>query len=134
MGRIPGRAEEKCIKLFERVLGGRARRRHKFDFLRGDPTPKRPQGARLPVDAYFPGYSLVLEYLGEQHFEDNPLMNRRAGRREQRQRYLQRRLEVLPQHDIKVICVRYDEPMTEEYVRRKSEEAGIQVPGPEEPD
>jgi hypothetical protein len=72
----------------------------------------------------------VVEYLGEQHFEDNPLMNRRAGRRQQRQRYLRRRLEVLPQRDIKVICVRYDEPMKEEHVRCKLKEAGIQVPGP----
>jgi len=130
MGRIPGHAKEKCIKLFERVLGARAHREHTFDFLRGDQTPKRPQGSRLPVDAYFAEYSLVLEYLGEQHFEDNPLMNRRPGRLEQRPRYVQRRLEVLPQHGIKVICVRYDEPMTEEHVRCKLKEAGIQVPGP----
>jgi len=134
LGRIPGKAEEQCVKLFEQVLGARARRRHTFDFLRGDRTAKRPQGSRLPVDAYFREYSLVLEYLGEQHFQDNPLMNRRAGRREQRQRYLQRRLEALPQHDVKVICVRYDEPMTEEHARCKLKEASIQVTAPEEPD
>lgn len=129
VGRIPGFAKDQCIKLFEKVLRAKALREYAgFDFLRGDPTPKRPRGVKLPVDAYFPDYSLVVEYMGEQHFMHNPLMNRRPGRREQRPRYQERRLEVLPKHSVKVIRVRYDEQLTEELAWSKLREVRIEGP------
>lgn len=104
MGRIPGYQEEQCLRLFEEVLlGARVKRRHRFSFLCGDPTPARPQGVPLPVDAYFPTLHLVVEYMGQQHFERNPLMDRRPGRREQRLRYQKRREEVLLQQGITVL-------------------------------
>ncbi len=130
MGRIPGRAEDKCIRLFQKVLGGaRVKRRYAgFEFLRGDPTPKRPKGTRLPVDAYFPDFDLVVEYLGRQHFEENELMDRRPGRREQRRNYRERRAQIPLKAPTKVVWVRYDEPLTEETVRAKLQEAGVEVP------
>lgn len=126
MGSSKRRAEDQWIALFERVLGGEpAERQHTFEFLRGDPTPKYPKGVKLRVDAYFEQHRLVLEYLGEQHFESNKLMDRRPGRAEQRRRYDQLRLDVLPQHGIKVLQVRFDEPLTEAHVRLRLREVGI---------
>ena len=129
MARIPGRAEAACIAAFCRALEtNNVRRRHTFDFLRGDPTPRRPKGSLLPVDAYFAGFGLVVEYMGSQHFAGNPLMDRRAGRAEQRSRYQALRSELLPKHGLKLIRVRYDEALTPQLVREKLRTAGIRVP------
>jgi len=126
MGRIPGRAEEKCVRLFQEILeGATVRPRHRFEFLRGDPTPKRSRGVPLAVDAYFPDFDLVLEYMGEQHFSGNPLMDRRPGRKAQRAAYQERRSQVLGERGIKVIRVRYDEKLTGEVARAKLREAGL---------
>ncbi len=102
-------------------------RRHTFDFLRGDSTPKRPHGVMLPVDAYFPAHDLVLEFMGPQHFLGNPLMDRRAGRKEQRARYQERRTIVLAQHKIRLIRVRFDEPLSDELVHEKLRAVGIRA-------
>jgi hypothetical protein len=124
--RIPGKAEERCLRLFSEVLGGtRCLRRHRFDFLRGDPTPARPKGVALPVDGFFPDFKLVVEYMGEQHFRPNLLMNRRAGRAEKRARYQELRTTILPQNGLKLIRVRFDEPPTRETVERKLAAVGI---------
>ncbi len=127
VGRISGFQEDHCIRLCEEVLRVRAKRHHTFPFLRGDPTPTRPAGVPLPVDAYFPSLNLVIEYMGHQHFENNPLMDRRAGRREQRLRYQRRRDEVLAQHGIILVRFRYDERLTRDTVRARLIEVGCKV-------
>jgi hypothetical protein len=43
---------------------------HRFDFLRGYPTPRLPIGSKLPVDAYYPEANLVLEFRESQHYTD----------------------------------------------------------------
>jgi hypothetical protein len=79
----------------------------------------------LPVDAYFPDFNLVVEYMGQQHFHANPLMDRRPGRRDQRRQYQERRVEVLREHGIKLIRVRYDEQLTDQMARAKLREVGL---------
>lgn len=131
MGRIPKIAETECIAMFRRVLGGvPVLRGHTFDFLCGDPTPNRPLGTSLPVDAYFPDFNLVIEYLGRQHFEGSRLFDRRPGRADQRRKYQARRTDTLTQHGVRIVCVRYDELLTEEIVMRKLVEVGINLEDP----
>jgi very-short-patch-repair endonuclease len=128
VARILGKAEGACIELFRRVLGGtEVNRRYTFDFLRGDPTPRQPRGAKLPVDAFFPSFSLVVEYMGPQHDESNVLMDRRPGRRQQRTRYQERRTVVLAEHGIRLVRVRHCDELTEEFVRRKLLNLGIKA-------
>ncbi len=103
------------------------KRRHTFDFLRSDPTPKRPHGVPLPVDAYFPAHNMVLEFMGPQHFQANLMMDRRVGRREQRASYQERRTVILTEHKIKLIRVRFDEHLTDQLVHEKLKAAGIVV-------
>jgi hypothetical protein len=45
--------EAYVIDLCDRVLGLTAQRQAKFDLLRGDAAPGK-EGAKLPVDAYYP--------------------------------------------------------------------------------
>ena len=128
MGRIPGDAERSCIELFCQVLRTtNVSRQHRFDFLRGDPTRNRPVGVPLPVDAYFPDYRLVVEYMGEQHSASNALMDRRPGRREQRATYQERRARLLREHGYRLVRVWHHEPLTEVTVRAKLKLEGLRM-------
>lgn len=96
--------EAYVIDLCDRILGQSALRQHRFPFLLGD------GGTPLPVDAYYPGLSLVVEYRERQHTEAVKLFDRRmtvsgVHRGEQRRLYDQRRRDVLPKHGITVLEV-----------------------------
>lgn len=94
------------IELCDEILGLKASRQHRFDFLRGD------SGTTLPVDAYYPSLNLVIEYYESQHSESTPFFDKRqtvsgVSRGEQRRIYDLRRQEVLPKHGIKVVIIPY---------------------------
>ena len=98
--------EAYVIDLCDQVLGQRAIRQHRFPFLMGD------GGRPLPVDAYYPGLNLVVEYRERQHTESVQFFDRRMTasgvyRGEQRRLYDQRRRDVLPRHGITVLEVNY---------------------------
>ena len=102
------RDEDYVIDLCDEALGLIALRQHRFPFLKGD------TGRLLPVDAYYPELKLVVEYCERQHTEAVPLFDRRitasgVSRGEQRRIYDERRHEVLPQHDIKLINISYSD-------------------------
>jgi hypothetical protein len=91
--------EKYVIDLCDEVLGKKALRQHRFDFLRGDSRTDRP-GRRLPVDAYYCDLGLVVEYREKQHSEAVAIMDRRdtvsgCKRGEQRRIYDSRRRTVL---------------------------------------
>jgi len=103
--------ESYVIDLCDELLGLRARRHHRFPFLKGDPNKRRTR-ARLPVDAYYQEINLVIEYHERQHTERHPWFDRRIvsdltgeTRREQRKRYDRLRTQILPRHGIKVIVL-----------------------------
>ncbi len=93
---------------------------HRFDFLRGDPTPRLPLGSQLPVDAYYPEANLVLEFRESQHYTDrSELWDKRitatgGTRKQQRKKYDDRREEVLPNHGIRLLII-YDYQLTGDY-------------------
>ena len=98
--------EHYVIDLCDDVLGQKALRQHRFDFLMGD------TGVRLPVDAYYPDLNLVVEYYESQHSESTPFFDRKktvssVSRGEQRRIYDQRRKELLPKHGIKLVIISY---------------------------
>ncbi|WP_234323562.1 hypothetical protein [Streptomyces sp. NRRL F-2580] len=63
--------EAYVVGLCHQVLGATALAQHRFDWLLGDPGAGGRR-ARLPVDAYWPGHRLVLEYRERQHEEPTP--------------------------------------------------------------
>lgn len=94
------------IDLCDEVLGQKASRQHRFDFLRGD------TGVKLPVDAYYPELNLVVEYHERQHTESTPFFDRKKTiggipRDERRRIYDLRREEVLPKHGIRLVVISY---------------------------
>ena len=100
--------ESYVIDLCDEVLGIKASRQHKFDFLTGD------TGHKLPVDAYYETLRLVMEYHERQHTESVAFFDRRltvsgVSRGEQRRIYDQRREQVLPEHGIRHVVISYSD-------------------------
>lgn len=98
--------EAYILDICDSVLGVRSLRQHRFDFLRGD------RGHRLPVDAFYPSLSLVIEYHEQQHTRPVPIMDRRptvsgVPRGKQRRIYDLRRREVLPANGIELAILDY---------------------------
>lgn len=94
------------INLCDEILGMKASRQHTFEFLTGD------AGTKLPVDAYYSKFNLVVEYCESQHTKSIPFFDNRktvsgVSRGEQRRIYDQRRQEVLPQYGIKLVVISY---------------------------
>jgi len=102
------RDEYYIIGLCDEILGMKAERQRRFDFLRGDGDP----GRMLPVDAFYPTLGLVIEYRERQHSESVEFWDRRptlsgVSRGLQRAKYDRRRRRVLPRHGIAVVELSY---------------------------
>jgi len=102
------RDEHYIIDLCDEILGEKAERQWRFDFLRGDGDP----GRKLPVDAFYPTRGLVIEYRERQHGEPVELWDRRPTisgipRGLQRAKYDERRRRILPRHRIKLVELSY---------------------------
>lgn len=118
---MPREQERYCAKLISDTLGGvEYIENYRFDFLRGNPTPKRPKGVTLPVDAYYPTHKVVLEFRESQHygdrfaFRDGRITATGETRKEQRKKYDKKREELLPANGIKLLII-YDYQITGDY-------------------
>jgi hypothetical protein len=94
------------------VLGERASRQHRFDWLRGDPG-KDGIGRALPVDAFYARHRLVIEYRERQHDEANAFFDKPdrltisgVHRGEQRRRYDALRETLIPARGLRLLIVR----------------------------
>jgi hypothetical protein len=96
------------LDICDEVLGLKSLRQYRFDFLVGD------SGVRLPVDAYYEKLKLVIEYKEKQHTEPVKFFDRKMtvsgiGRGEQRKKYDQLRLDILPINGINVFELFYSD-------------------------
>lgn len=103
--------EHYVIDLCDEVIGERAIRQHRFEWLLGDPG-KNGSSRRLPVDAFWPARKLVVEYRERQHDEPTPFFDKPSRftvsgvhRGEQRKLYDQRREEVIPRQGIALVLI-----------------------------
>jgi hypothetical protein len=71
MGTRDDSDEAYVVGLCNRILGENASPQHTFDWLLGDPGTSGRR-AKLPVDAYWPGHQLVVEYRELQHDQPVP--------------------------------------------------------------
>lgn len=106
--------EQYIINLCDKVLDYKGKRQHRFDFLRGDPSAKRKNGTKLPVDSFYECHKLVIEYYERQHSESVPFFDNKATcsrvtRGEQRKIYDQRRRDKLPENGITLIEISFND-------------------------
>jgi hypothetical protein len=125
--------EAYVIDLCDEILGERARRQHRFDWLLGDPGSSGGR-VRLPVDAYYPGHRLVVEYRERQHDEpvahfDKPDRMTVSGvnRGEQRKLYDKRREEQVPAHGLRLIIVSAGDLRSDAGRLRRDRESDLRV-------
>ncbi|WP_340559679.1 hypothetical protein [Streptomyces sp. GSL17-111] len=104
--------ESYVVGLCDRILGESALTQHRFDWLLGDPGAGGRR-VRLPVDAYWPGRRLVVEYRELQHDRPMPHFDKPdrltvsgVHRGEQRALYDARREELIPAHGLRLVIVR----------------------------
>ncbi|MER6675154.1 hypothetical protein [Streptomyces sp. NPDC000983] len=112
MGTRDDSDEAYVVALCNRILGENASTQHKFDWLLGDPGTGGRR-ARLPVDAYWPGHRLVVEYREIQHDQPVPHFDKPdrmtvsgVHRGEQRALYDARRDTEIPAHGLRLVVVR----------------------------
>ncbi len=114
MARRADSDEHYVLDLCDEVLGKPGIRQARFDWLRGDPTPRLPRGMTLPVDGYWPDLRLVVEFQEEQHSAPSPFFDRRhtvsgVDRGEQRRRYDERKRILIPQHELRLVVIEKSE-------------------------
>jgi hypothetical protein len=104
------------IDLCDEVLKMKASREHTFDFLRGDPSTKFPQGKKLPVDAFYPSLYLVIEFEESHHSKSVKIFDKvdvmtvsGVNRAEQRIKYVELRKKILPKQNISLLFFQFDE-------------------------
>lgn len=110
MSRRADSNEYYVLTLCDEVLGVPGIRQARFDWLRGDPTPRLPRGMTLPVDGYWPDLRLVVEFQEEQHTQPSPFFDRRhtvsgVGRGEQRRRYDDCKRTLIPEHRLRLVVI-----------------------------
>lgn len=98
------------LDLCDEVLGVQGKRQHRFDWLRGDPSPSRPADTMLPVDGYWESLGLVVEFQEEQHSQPVPFFDTRhtvsgVGRGEQRRRYDERKRRLIERHGLALVAI-----------------------------
>ncbi|MFF9656942.1 hypothetical protein [Streptomyces griseoluteus] len=126
--------EAYVVDLCNRILGETALPQHRFDWLLGDPGAGGRR-VRLPVDAYWPGHRLVVEYRELQHDQPVPHFDKPdrltvsgVHRGEQRALYDARREAEIPAHGLRLVVVRPADLDADGRGRlRRNEEADLAV-------
>ncbi|MHC1762552.1 MAG: hypothetical protein AB9917_24125 [Negativicutes bacterium] len=103
--------EKYVLDLVSEILGESYEAQKRFDTLRGDPG-KNERRVKLPLDAFFPGLNLIVEYREKQHFQPVAIMDRRitvsgVHRGEQRKIYDHRKEKWATDNKIQLLVVSY---------------------------
>jgi hypothetical protein len=109
---MPRQDQQYVTDLCDAVLGVSASREHRFDWLLGDVSPTSGRRVKLPVDAYWEPFGLVMEFQEEQHSQsvklfDKPDVLTVSGvhRGEQRRLYDARKAELIPMNGLRLVVL-----------------------------
>ena len=104
--------EAYVLDLCDEVLQEKGLRQHRFPWLLGDPGRSGAR-ARLPVDGYWPGRQLVVEYRELQHDRPTPHFDKPhrltvsgVHRGLQRALYDKRREDLIPAHGLRLVVIK----------------------------
>lgn len=102
-----------CIKKYEKFLKRKAVKEKSFPWLKNEET-----GKKLRIDAYFEDLKVGIEYNGPQHYINTPLYYKNKGELEHRQKLDKLKIELCKQHGIKIISIKYDDKVTNDYIKQ----------------
>ncbi|MEU5095766.1 hypothetical protein [Streptomyces sp. NPDC020996] len=129
MGARDDSDEAYVIGLCNRILAETALTQHRFDWLLGDPGAGGRR-VRLPVEAYWPGHRLVVEYRELHHDRPVPHFDKPdrltvsgVHRGEQRALYDARRETEIPAHGLRLVVVRPSDLDADKRGRLRRDEA-----------
>lgn len=104
--------EHYVLDLCEEVIGATCSRQHRFEWLLGDASPVTGRRAALPVDGYWEGEKLVVEFAESQHEERTPHFDKPdvltvsgVHRGIQRALYDDRRKRLIPDHGLRLVII-----------------------------
>ena len=107
--------ESYVIDLCDTVLMQKAERQKRFEFLLGDFHKDGKSRTKLPVDAFYQKYSLVVEFKEAQHADSTEIFEKPdvktvsgVNRGEQRLIYDKRKASLLPENGIKLVEISFD--------------------------
>lgn len=109
-----------CLYLFEQILNSKCKFEKTFDWLINSET-----SGKFRIDGYFNKYNLAVEYDGAQHYEYIKHFHSSYEDFIRSQERDKLKEKLLLENGVKLIRVRYDEPLTEEYLREKLIKAEI---------
>lgn len=108
-----GRTESYVVTLLERLLGP-VERGKRYDWARGDASPRTGRSAMLPFDAVWEQRLLIIEIDEDQHREATPLFDKPdrltvsgVHRGEQRRLYDARKRSAAKAHGYRVIAIEW---------------------------
>lgn len=103
-----------CLYLIGKILKSEFELEKTFDWLTNCKTDKR-----LRLDGYFENYNLAVEYMGSQHYEHNQYFDKTYEDFLNRKNRDIIKKELCLNNNIKILYVKYDEPLTMEYLTKK---------------
>lgn len=109
-----------CLYSFSKLLNTNYELEKTFDWLINPET-----NTKLRIDGYFEDYKLAIEYDGMQHYHHITFYDPNYNDFKRRQKLDKLKDKLIKENGITLIRVRYDEPLTEEYLRQKLIDANI---------
>jgi hypothetical protein len=107
-----------CNYLISKILNSNCIFEKTFSWLKYN-------GNKLRLDGYFEEYNLAIEYDGIQHYEYTKKFDKEYEEFLKRQERDRIKDKLCKENGIKLIRIRYDEPLTEEYLKQKLIKEGI---------
>lgn len=104
-----------CIYLFSEIFNDKNYTLEQtFDWLINPET-----GSKMRLDGYFPNLKVAIEYDGIQHYEYTPKLDKTYESFLKRQERDKIKNQLCEKNNIKLIRVKYDEPLNIEYLKKK---------------
>lgn len=107
--------QNKILDMIDQILNEKAIRNKRYHWMRS------PKGWPLEIDGFYPQHNLAVEHQGQQHYQKSEFLGHKDDLQYQQTCDTIKRVAIA-QKGIKLLEIKYDEPLTEEHLRERVEE------------